>query len=65
MRSGDLLLRVDWNGELDPKLVGVLLEVQVDKKLMKNPFSVPWVYKVAWNDGSITTQHGMGNLRPV
>ena len=44
--------------------VGILLEINVDQKLMKNPFSVPWRYRVLWRDG-IIKEHDIGTLRRV
>jgi len=44
--------------------VGILLEVNVDQRLMKNPFSVPWRYRVLWRDG-IIKEHDIGTLRRV
>lgn len=44
--------------------VGILLEVIIDKKLMKNPFAVPWRYRVLWRDG-IIKEHDLGTLRRV
>ncbi len=45
-------------------IVGILLEILIDKKLMKNPFSVPWKYRVLWGDG-IIKEHDLGTLRRV
>ena len=42
--------------------VGILVEVHVDQKLMKNPFSVPWRYRVLWGNG-IIKEHDIGTLR--
>ena len=64
MNPGDLVRKLDWNGELNPRLLGILLEVRIDKKLLKSPFGVPWIYKVAWNDGFIK-EHSMGTLRRI
>ncbi len=64
MNPGDLVRKIDWNGELNPRLFGILLEVRVDKKLLKSPFGVPWIYKVAWNDGNIK-EHEMGSIRRI
>ena len=44
--------------------VGILVEVLVDQKLMRHPFSVPWRYRVLWADG-IIGEHDMGTLRRV
>lgn len=44
--------------------VGILLEINVDQKLMKNPFSVPWRYRVLWGNGVIK-EHDIGTLRRV
>ena len=44
--------------------VGVLVEVLVDQKLMRHPFSVPWRYRVLWADG-IIGEHDLGTLRRV
>ena len=44
--------------------VGILVEVLVDQKLMRHPFSVPWRYRVLWADG-IIGEHDMGSLRRV
>jgi len=64
MKPGDLVRKIDWNGELNPRLLGILLEVRIDKKLLNSPFGVPWIYKVAWNDGFIK-EHSMGTLRRI
>ncbi|NBZ95401.1 MAG: hypothetical protein EBR40_03055 [Proteobacteria bacterium] len=64
MNPGDLVRKLDWNCELNPRLLGILLEVKIDKKLLKSPFGVPWIYKVVWNDG-IIKEHEMGSLRRV
>ena len=64
MNPGDLVRKIDWNGELNPRLFGILLEVRIDKKLLKSPFGVPWIYKVAWNDGNIK-EHDMGSIRRI
>ena len=64
MNPGDLVRKLDWNGELNPRLFGILLEVRVDKELLKTPFGVPWIYKVAWNDGFIK-EHDMGSIRRI
>ena len=64
MNPGDLVRKLDWNGELNPRLLGILLEVRIDKKLLKSPFGVPWIYKVVWNDGFIK-EHEMGTLRRI
>ena len=64
MNPGDLVRKLDWNGELNPRLLGILLEVRIDKKLLKSPFGVPWIYKVVWNDG-IIKEHEMGTLRRI
>lgn len=58
MNPGDLVIH-EYN-----KSVGILLEVRIDQKLMKNPFAVPWVYRVLWGDG-IIKEHDMGTLRRV
>ena len=44
--------------------VGILVEVLVDQKLMRHPFSVPWRYRVLWADG-IIGEHDLGSLRRV
>ena len=64
MNPGDLVCRLDWNGEINPRLFGILLEVKIDQKLLKSPFGVPWIYRVFWNDG-IIKEHEMGTLRRV
>ena len=64
MNPGDLVRKLDWNGELNPRLLGILLEVRIDKKLLKSPFGVPWIYRVMWNDGRVV-EHDMGSLRRV
>jgi hypothetical protein len=46
------------------KSVGILLEVLIDQKLMKNQFSIPWRYRVLWRDG-IIKEHDLGTLRRV
>ena len=55
---GDLVIH-EYN-----KSVGILLEVLVDKKLMRNPFSIPWRYRVLWKNG-IIKEHDIGTLRRV
>ena len=55
---GDLVVH-EYN-----KSVGILLEVLVDQKLMKNRFSVPWRYRVLWGNG-IIKEHDIGTLRRV
>jgi hypothetical protein len=45
-------------------LFGIILEVKIDRKLLKSPFGVPWIYRVAWNDGVIK-EHEMGTLRRI
>ena len=64
MNTGDLVARIDWDGQLNTRLLGVILEINIDKKLLGNPFGVPWIYRVHWNDG-ITKDHEMGTLRRV
>ena len=64
MNPGDLVAKIDWDGQLSTRLLGILLEVKIDKKLLKSPYGVPWIYRVAWNDG-ITKDHEMGSLRRV
>jgi hypothetical protein len=44
--------------------VGILVEVLVDQKLMKNPFSVQWRYRVLWGNG-IIKEHDLGTLRRI
>jgi len=56
--AGDLVVH-EYNNS-----VGILLEVLVDQKLMRHPFSVPWRYRVLWADG-IIGEHDMGSLRRV
>jgi len=56
--AGDLVVH-EYNTS-----VGILLEVLVDQKLMRHPFSVPWRYRVLWADG-IIGEHDMGSLRRV
>lgn len=58
MNPGDLVIH-EYN-----RSVGILLEVLVDQKLMKNPFAVPWVYRVLWRDG-IIKEHDLGTLRRI
>lgn len=55
---GDLVIH-EYN-----RSVGILLEIRVDQKLMKNPFAVPWVYRVLWRDG-IIKEHDLGTLRRI
>jgi hypothetical protein len=55
---GDLVIH-EYN-----KSVGILLEVLVDQKLMRNPFSIPWRYRVLWKNG-IIKEHCVGSLRRV
>ena len=43
---------------------GVLLRVDVDKKLLSNPWAVPWRYTVFWSDG-IKREHESGVIRRV
>ena len=64
MNPGDLVAKIDWDGQLNLRLLGILLEVKIDRKLLKSPYGVPWIYRVAWNDG-ITKEHEMGTLRRV
>jgi hypothetical protein len=61
---GDLVAKIDWDGQLNTRLLGILLEVKIDKKLLKSPYGVPWIYRVHWNDGAIK-DHEMGTLRRV
>ncbi len=58
MNPGDLVTH-EYN-----KSVGILLEIRIDQKLMKNPFSVPWRYRVLWRNG-IIKEHDIGTLRRV
>ena len=58
MNPGDLVVHEFKNS------VGILLEVIVDQKLMKNPFAVPWRYKVMWRNG-IIKEHDLGTLRRI
>lgn len=58
MNPGDLVIN-EYNDS-----IGILLEVNVDQKLMKNPFSVPWRYKVMWRNG-IIKEHDLGTLRRI
>lgn len=44
--------------------VGILVEVLVDQKLMRNPFSVPWRYRVLWRN-EIIKEHDLRSLRRV
>jgi len=55
---GDLVVH-EYNNS-----VGILLEVLVDQKLMRNPFSVPWRYRVLWRN-DIIKEHDLGSLRRV
>jgi len=64
MNPGDLVAKIDWDGQLNLRLLGILLEVKIDRKLLKSPYGVPWIYRVAWNDG-IIKEHEMGSLRRV
>ncbi len=38
MRPGDLVAKIDWDGQLNTRLLGILLEVKIDKKLLKSPY---------------------------
>jgi len=58
MNPGDLVIHEYY------KSIGILLEIIIDKKLMKNTFAVPWRYRVLWRDGVIK-EHDMGTLRRV
>jgi hypothetical protein len=55
---GDLVVH-EYNNS-----VGILLEVLVDQKLMRNPFSVPWRYRVLWRN-EIIKEHDLRSLRRV
>ena len=56
---GDLVVH-EYNNS-----VGILLEVLVDQKLMRHPFSVPWRYRVLWRNEMIIKEHDLGSLRRV
>jgi hypothetical protein len=64
MRIGDAVAKVDWNGELNPHLLGIILHFYPDPTKLKNPFGAPWIYRVLWNDG-VMKEHEMGTLRRV
>jgi hypothetical protein len=62
VKAGDGVVRVDWDGNVNPSLFGIVLEVHLDQNTLKNPFGPRWIYRVAWNDG-VTKEHEMGTLR--
>jgi len=64
MSPGDLVAKIDWDGRLISQLVGVLLEVKIDRKAWRKLSGNPWNYRVLWNDG-IIAEHEVGTLRRV
>jgi hypothetical protein len=59
MRPGDLVVH-----EFCDTMPGILLEVIIDKKKMKSPFGIPWMYRVLWADGFVK-EHEVGILRRI
>ena len=58
MKRGDLVLHEFKN------TFGILLDISIDQKLMKNTFSIPRRYEVLWNNGHIS-EHDIGILKRV
>jgi hypothetical protein len=60
MKPGDLVLhpdRPEWG-------YGILLQVDIDKELMRSPWAVPWKYVVLWGD-CLKRRHESGIIRRV
>jgi len=60
MIPGDLLIH-DYDADLG---FGIMLNVEIDPSLLKNPWAVPWRYTVFWGDGQIR-EHPSGVVRRV
>ena len=43
---------------------GILLQVDIDKELMRSPWAVPWKYVVLWGD-CLKRRHETGIIRRV
>ena len=62
MRPGDLVVH-----RLDPDAqpgVGIVLRVDIDQKLLKSPWAVPWKYVVMWH-GGVIKEHETGILSRI
>ena len=60
MSPGDLVIHPDlpeWG-------CGILLQVDIDKELMRSPWAVPWKYVVLWGD-CLKRRHESGIIRRV
>lgn len=60
MSPGDLVIhpdRPEWG-------YGILLQVDIDKELMRSPWAVPWKYMVLWGD-CLKRRHESGIIRRV
>ncbi len=60
MSPGDLVIhpdRPEWG-------YGILLQVDIDKELMRSPWAVPWKYVVLWGD-CLKRRHESGIIRRV
>lgn len=60
MKPGDLLINVFQENYG----YGILLQIEIDKNLIKNIFSVPWKYTVLWSNGTVSN-HEIGSLRRI
>lgn len=60
MSPGDLVIH-----EAHPEYgYGILLQVDIDKELMRSPWAVPWKYVVLWGD-CLKRRHESGIIRRV
>jgi hypothetical protein len=60
MSPGDLVIH-----EAHPEYgYGILLQVDIDKELMRSPWAVPWKYVVLWGD-CLKRRHETGIIRRV
>ena len=59
MKPGDLVVHSYYDA-----MLGILLEVREEESLKKHRYSIPWVYRVLWADGTVK-EHDMGTLRRI
>ena len=60
MSRGDLVIHEDH-----PEYgYGILLQVDIDKELVRSPWAVPWKYVVFWGD-CLKRRHESGIIRRV
>jgi hypothetical protein len=62
MHPGDLVYRIDYDGEINYHDIGILLDVKPAARRSDPHAEWPWQYEVLWGSGQIKF-HEMGTLR--